>query len=32
MTLHFVDYLIIVLSLVVSIGIGVKFAKGQKST
>jgi SSS family solute:Na+ symporter len=32
MTLHFVDYLIIVLSLVVSIGIGVKYAKGQKST
>ncbi len=32
MTLHFVDYLIIVLSLIVSIGIGVKFSKGQKST
>ena len=31
-TLHFVDYLIIVLSLVVSIGIGVRFARGQKST
>ena len=32
MTLHIVDYLIIVLSLVVSVGIGVRFAKGQKST
>jgi len=32
MTLHFVDYLIIILSLVVSIGIGVKFSRGQKST
>jgi len=32
MSLHIVDYLIIVLSLVVSIGIGVRFAKGQKTT
>ena len=32
MSLHFLDYLIIVLSLVVSIGIGIKFSKGQKST
>ena len=32
MTLHFVDYLIIILSLVVSIGIGIRFSKGQKST
>ena len=32
MSLHVVDYLIIVLSLVVSIGIGIRFAKGQKST
>jgi SSS family solute:Na+ symporter len=31
-SLHFVDYLIILLSLVVSIGIGVRFARGQKST
>jgi len=32
MTLHIVDYLIIVISLIVSVGIGVKFSKGQKST
>jgi len=32
MTLHFLDYMIIVLSLIVSIGIGIKFARGQKST
>ena len=32
MTLHFLDYLIIVLSLIVSIGIGFRFARGQKST
>jgi SSS family solute:Na+ symporter len=32
LTLHIVDYLIIILSLVVSVGIGVRFAKGQKST
>lgn len=32
MTLHVVDYMIIVLSLVVSVGIGVRFSRGQKST
>ncbi|MFC2116633.1 sodium:solute symporter [Bacteroidota bacterium] len=32
MTLHFLDYLIIAISLVVSIGIGVWFSKEQKST
>jgi len=32
MTLHIVDYLIIILSIVVSIGIGFRFSKGQKST
>jgi solute:Na+ symporter, SSS family len=32
MTLHFLDYLIIILSLVVSVGIGVRFSGNQKST
>lgn len=32
MTLHFIDYLIIALSLLVSIGIGVRFSKKQNST
>ena len=31
-TLHIVDYLIILISLIVSIGVGVRFAKGQSST
>ena len=32
MKLHIVDYVIIVLSLIVSVGIGFRFARGQKST
>ena len=31
-SLHVIDYLIIVISLVVSIGVGARFARGQKST
>jgi SSS family solute:Na+ symporter len=32
MTLHLIDYLIIILSLLVSIGIGVRFSRKQNTT